>query len=242
METAQFALKTLETDDLYLIPDLIYRAHPTLELFLTDTAVRPFNDNCLLYQSQPQRPITYLIRRSSVNTILPALQEIYPDGVTKTAVSHPLTNETFFQTFTIPLQGGPITGETMAQFGETMQLRKTAVSQTNTELNITLDWLTITPPTADYTLFFHLYPAGEENTAPLAQLDVQPCLPTSQWQPGEILRQTYTMPLPPTLSADGYTIALGWYAQPSFERQPLTASNAPLDDNRHQLIQTEGGE
>ena len=242
METAQFALQKLETDDLYLVPDLIYRAHPTLELFLTDTAVRPFDDGCLLYQPQPQRPLTYLIRKPSVNAILPALQEIYPDGVTETAVSHPISGEQFFQTFTIPLQNRSMTGEVMAQFGQTMQLRKTAVSQTDTKLNITLDWLTITPPASDYTLFFHLYPAGEENTSPLTQLDVQPCLPTSQWQSGEILRQTYTMPLPSTMPADGYTIALGWYAQPSFERLPLTSSKSPLDNNRHQLIQTKGGE
>jgi hypothetical protein len=104
-------------------------------------------------------------------------------------------------------------------------------------ITIPLTWQAIGQPSADYTYFIHLYRAGAEEEPPVAQLDQQPCLPTSQWHEGEIVMETAVLSLPPDLPPDDYTLGLGWYSWPSFERLLLTTNNESLPDERVSLGQ-----
>lgn len=75
-------------------------------------------------------------------------------------------------------------GETAVfQFGDAIQLTMATSQLRDQAIFITTTWQAQQQPTADHTLFIHLYRQGEEDRQPVAQLDNQPCYATSQWQP-----------------------------------------------------------
>lgn len=236
-QAGHLALDRLAEGDVYLIPNQIDEAHPTLDLLLRDTAVRTFPADCLVYQAHPERPLSYLIHRPSAPDTLAALQAVYPTGDLAESIVNPRTGAADYKLWTIPAATDAISMPApAAQFGDAIQLIGTPViSVTETAVTVLLTWQATAVPLADYTLFLHLYAAGTEDSPPLAQLDVQPCLPTSQWHPGESVQAHYTLLLPPDLPPGKYTLGLGLYSWPSFVRLPLTHSNAPLTADRHQL-------
>jgi hypothetical protein len=82
--------------------------------------------------------------------------------------------------------------------------------------SLTLFWQATGPVAADYHLFLHLLDAGGEL---IAQEDGPPldgAYPTSSWPPGEVLADTYQLPLPEEGAA-----LLGLYTLPDVSR--LTA-------------------
>ena len=239
LEGAKVARHKLDEGTVYLIPDLPAQRSPVLQLLLNFTDVRPVSSSCLIFQPYPLEPVTYLVRTQRDAETLPQLQAFLPGGLVETAVTHPETGEVLFQTYTIYPQENVIAmPETaVAQFGKAIQLTYLDAHVTDGAIHITATWQAGQQPTADHTLFIHLYHEGQENAEPIAQLDVQPCYPTGKWQPGEALPETYTLPLPADLSPGTYTLAFGWYTWPSFARLPLVESDNPLPNQRHQLGQ-----
>lgn len=244
-QAGNLALDQLAEGTVYLVPNQVDEAHPTLDLLLHDTAVRSFPAGCLVYQTWTEPPLSYLIHDPSAPDTLAALQAVYPTGKLAEAIINPLTGTTDYKLWAVPVNAAAATPSLTptAQFGDAIQLLGTpviSVTETATlsgvevAVILPLTWQATAAPGADHTLFLHLYPVGAEDKAPVAQLDVQPCLPTGQWQPGEIILERYTLSLPPGLPAGDYTIGLGLYTSPSFERLPLLYSNRPLAENRHQ--------
>jgi hypothetical protein len=234
-QAANLAKARLETDVVYLVPDLVDEAHPTFDLVLGGSAVRSFPANCMVVQGGGERPLTYLIQPSSAPDTLSALQTIHPEGQVESSIINPLTGEKLFITYT---SQSPISNlqSPIAQFGDAIQLLgQPEIAVSESAIPISLTWQAVGQPAADYTYFIHLYRAGAEDEPPVAQLDQQPCLPTSQWHEGEIVMETAVFALLPDLPPGEYTLGLGWYSWPSFERLSLTASNDSLPDNRISL-------
>lgn len=237
------ALARLADGPVYLVPNQVDEAHPTLDLLLRGTAVRGFPSGCLVWDGSGERPSTYIIHMPSAPDTLAALQALYPTGQPADAIISPLTGQTVFQAYTASNPHFLIPGAPVAQFGAAIELvGSPVVSVGETAVTIPILWQAAARPAADHTLFIHLYRAGEEASPPLAQLDVQPCLPTGQWQPGERIQDRYTLALPPDLPPGDYSLALGWYTWPTFTRLPLAAGDAALSDDRLLLGQfTIGG-
>jgi hypothetical protein len=61
-------------------------------------------------------------------------------------------------------------------------------------------------------------------------------LPTSQWRPGELIQERYSLHLPRDLPSGNYTLALGWYTTPALERLSPD-SGAVLEGDRFLLAQ-----
>lgn len=124
------------------------------------------------------------------------------------------------------------TQPTDAVFGAAVVLRgyDWAVDEAATAVDLTLYWESLAPLTADYTLFVHLL---DEAGQIVAQADGPPLnglTPTSQWQPGDVLRQPVTVALPPDWTADAVAeVRLGWYLPESGER--LAAVGVDADAN-----------
>ena len=58
----------------------------------------------------------------------------------------------------------------------------------------------------------------DENGVLVAQLDRLPGgYPTSDWQPGELIRDQYAIPIPGTLPSGRYTLETGFYYLPTLE-------------------------
>ena len=67
----------------------------------------------------------------------------------------------------------------------------------------------------NYTAFVHLL---GENGDPIAQLDRPPDgYPTSDWRPGEVIIDQYTIQLPADLPTGTYNLQSGFYYLPTLE-------------------------
>ena len=92
-----------------------------------------------------------------------------------------------------------------------------------TKLSLTFLWQSDRRPARDYTLFVHLL---DDNGRVRAQYDGQPLggfYPTSQWDIGEQIRESISLPLADDLPAGHYTVRAGWY-RPDSGRRLLLAS------------------
>ena len=245
-QTAVFAQEQLTTDIVYLTPNQIDEAHPTFDLVLHNSAIRTFPTNCLVIPINTKQPITYIVKNSSAQETLSELQTIFSKGTITHQFISPITGEKLYTAFNTPQSTGS-NQQHLAQFGEAIELIDAPTLQQETTILITeghqtpisipLIWHSNNTSAQDHTYFIHLYQAGAEDEPPVAQLDQQPCLPTSQWHEGEIILDTAVFNLPPNLPAGNYTLGLGWYTWPSFERLSLNESENPLSDQRHLLGQ-----
>lgn len=233
-QAGQMALTKSAAETVLLVPDAIDESNPTLALLLMDSAVRTHPPApCLYYPAATDQPVTYLINQLADKQMEALLYQVFPQTAATAHIQHQPTGDVIYTALTVPPHQQPhgITLPMEASFAGALQLRGAQITQQPTALTVDLWWLATAVPTADHTLFLHLYPVGAETAVPSAQADVQPCWPTSRWQQGSWVHDVQTIPLPPNLPPGAYTLALGWYTYPTFERLPLTTA-APLPDNR----------
>ena len=162
----------------------------------------------------PDQPALYLIRPDSTVT-LAQLQAAFPAGVMG-------AERDGFVPFTVG--GGvarmPASLASPANFADQIHLRGWSQARQDGRLAVTLVWQAQAHPEKAYTAYVHaLDSAGQL----LAQQDRPPAgYPTSDWQPGEIVMDTFVIDLPPDAPA---TVALetGFYDLP-----PLTPLGSPV--------------
>jgi arabinofuranosyltransferase len=119
-----------------------------------------------------------------------------------------------------------------AAFGEAIQLLGydlTLPTEPAEPLSLTLYWQSLAPIGEGYDVFVHVI--GEDGTI-VAQADQQPVAglaPTHRWQPGDIIRDPYTLPLPADLPAGSYRLQIGLYLRDTGARLPTgTPDNTVL--------------
>ncbi len=97
-------------------------------------------------------------------------------------------------------------------------------------LDVTLYWKATEPLTEDYTVFVQIL---DESGVLVTQKDNQPVggtYPTSVWQVGAIIPDSYLVPLPAQMQAGGYRLIVGMYRYPSMERLQVLQENQPDKD------------
>jgi hypothetical protein len=105
-------------------------------------------------------------------------------------------------------------------------------------LRLTLYWRAEARLMADYTTFVHVRDATGQVTgqgeAIVAQMDRPPAdgaYPTSLWDPGEVIRDTILVPVPPHIPAGEYEIIVGLYNLATGQRLPvLNSQRQPAGD------------
>jgi hypothetical protein len=121
---------------------------------------------------------------------------------------------------------------TTVTLGDSIQLAGYDL-QTGSALNLTLYWRSQAPVEQDYDVFVHV---TNENGEIVAQADRQPLsglAATSIWQPGDIIADPLTIPLPPDLPAGRYEIRAGMFLRASGARLPI-----PGSENDAYLLET----
>ena len=98
-------------------------------------------------------------------------------------------------------------------------------------LNVTATWQSLQAIDNNYTLFIQVL---DENDQIVGQLDTWPLqgtLPTSSWEVGETLNDSYKIQLDSGLSAGNYRVIMGWYLLADLRRLPvLNAEGEPIRD------------
>jgi hypothetical protein len=93
-------------------------------------------------------------------------------------------------------------------------------------LQITLYWQSQKAVDQSYDVFLHIL---DENGAIVAQADQKPLgglVATDIWQPGDIIRDPLSIPLPPDLPSGSYDMRLGLYSPETGERLPVSGAEA----------------
>lgn len=120
--------------------------------------------------------------------------------------------------FTLPDTAQPLN----VNFSDTVRLAGYQLSGTTSapgqSLELTLYWQSIAPTELPLTVFVHLTDPDGMNQA---QRDAQPrqnTYPVPLWIPGEVVTDTYTLPLPPDAPAGQYALRVGLYLQSTGQR------------------------
>jgi 4-amino-4-deoxy-L-arabinose transferase-like glycosyltransferase len=121
-----------------------------------------------------------------------------------------------------------------ARLGENIRLRGYNLNTQQTEsghaLQITLYWQSTKSIPQDYTVFVQVL---DGSGVLITQKDNQPVegtYPTSVWQVGAIIPDTYLVPIPPQMQAGDYRLITGMYLYPSLERLPVVQNGQPRGD------------
>lgn len=102
------------------------------------------------------------------------------------------------------------------------------------QLHLTLFWQSEAQTEIDYTRFVHLRDPQDQTVAQSDGLPGGGSYLTSLWDPGEVISDTVTVPLPAELPAGEYTLAVGLYEAATGQRLPVPAS---AEDNSLRLTQ-----
>ncbi len=99
-------------------------------------------------------------------------------------------------------------------------------------LRLTLYWQALAEMEKRYTVFTHLLDA--ENRV-VAQMDGEPLggtHPTTEWQLGEIVRDSYGLLIAPDTPPGEYLLEVGMYYLPTLERLPVLDASGDVEDDR----------
>jgi hypothetical protein len=97
-------------------------------------------------------------------------------------------------------------------------------------LQLDVVWETLKPSDVPYKVFVHLLGAPRtDGSTVYAQHDREPCARlwhTTDWRPGELLFDTYTLRLPIELLPGNYALEIGWYTEATGARVPIGKTDA----------------
>ena len=99
-------------------------------------------------------------------------------------------------------------------------------------VNVVLYWKARRPLAKDYTLFAQLI---DQDGVQVSQNDHQPQqgrLPTSKWQPGEVVVDAFAIPPAADAGSGPYQLRIGWYDLATGERIGRTSGPPPLPDTQ----------
>ncbi|HEY89041.1 MAG TPA: hypothetical protein G4N98_04810 [Thermoflexia bacterium] len=101
---------------------------------------------------------------------------------------------------------------------------------------IALYWRARGAMPTDYKVFVHLL--GDDGEV-LAQDDAQPAhwtYPTTEWQPGEYIRDEHLLYLPPETPRGDWRLTVGVYAAETGERLPVRGADGVLSPERREML------
>jgi 4-amino-4-deoxy-L-arabinose transferase-like glycosyltransferase len=172
----------------------------------------------------PGRGALYLVRPSAPVS-LHNLQNLFPNSVLGEPGDGYIP---FYVPANTPRQMAE--HESHHTFGDQIRLVGWTVTEQEGSTAVTLIWESLTKIEQDYTVFVHLMgPTGR----PIAQLDRQPGgHPTSSWQPGEWVLDTFIVPRPSEQNAAEWHIETGFYYLPTLERLGEPAILSPATSHQ----------
>jgi hypothetical protein len=100
-----------------------------------------------------------------------------------------------------------------------------------TVLPIDLYWEVLQKPSENYTVFVHVYDEANHLVAQYDRPAGGETLPTSSWQAGQLLRDTYPLTIPETVPAGRYHVRIGMYTWPSLMRVPIARDQIVVGDS-----------
>jgi hypothetical protein len=217
LQLGRYAATLPEESTVYLTPNQEYMATIYYGLGGDKEKLRSFHSpqESLTPIGKPGQPAIYLIRPHAA-TVLDRLVKRFPEGVVdKSAPS-------FYAFWLTKSTEIPQSEEVdRLSWGGAIVLRESSAEIAGGQLLAHLTWQAIVDMSRDYTVYVHLLSG---NGSLISQKDRPPDgYPTADWQPGEMVADTFQVPLPDNLEPGTYFIQSGFYYLPTLERlgEPL---------------------
>jgi hypothetical protein len=215
----QYAAAQPAAADLYLTPTQEEMA--TIYFALADPErLHSYNGAAgLIPAGEAGKPAVYLARPEAERA-LAALAAYFPAGEIRAEREQ-------FIAFHVPSQAPRllVEAETTVSFADAITLRGWSLTQEENRLHITLAWQGERELDLAYTAYIHLLDEAGEL---VAQRDRPPAgYPTFDWRPGELVLDSYSIPVSPDLPPGPYTIGTGFYYLPTRQNLGETAVLTP---------------
>jgi 4-amino-4-deoxy-L-arabinose transferase-like glycosyltransferase len=124
--------------------------------------------------------------------------------------------------WTMPTTSHPLSvtlGSQVALVGYDVKSQLSNLKSQTVEL--TLHWQALEEMSESYTVFVHMVDASGAIRAQQDNAPVNGTYPTTLWQPGEFVSDTYTLALPPDLPQGDYVLEVGLYLAETGTRLPV---------------------
>ena len=127
--------------------------------------------------------------------------------------------------------------EPVGRFEDGIALQRLELTRMGDALDVALDWRAEARPTADYTVFVHLYdPAGDL----VGQHDAPPAPPTWAWEAGDAVHEHHRIRLPSGGLPEGATLKVGLYLPSTGQRLRLQAGGDGVSVASTPLLAADG--
>lgn len=107
------------------------------------------------------------------------------------------------------------------EFDDTIRLLGYDLREPGEAFDLTLYWQSMTRTPVSYKVFVHLLDAGEQIRGQQDSLPVSGDWPTTCWFAGEVIVDSYAIPVAPDAPPGDYTLAVGLYQEAAMERLPV---------------------
>lgn len=149
----------------------------------------------------------------------------------------PTHNQIIVEPWPLVTQLPPLPEPTQAQFGSDIELYGYELAQQPTQLNLTLYWRALNVPAVNYKVFVHVLDPAGNTVAQADQIPVNWLRPTTGWRVGELLTDSYQLPLPAGLPNGPYQLFVGLYNEEDGVRPEVLLNATPQPNNQLLLRQ-----
>jgi hypothetical protein len=126
-----------------------------------------------------------------------------------------------------------------ANFADKVELTSALINPSRVALGesfrVTLNFKVLAAIDRDYMIFVHV--EDVDGRVDRLNVDHAPRLkPTSTWQPGEVVRDEFEVPVPPSMNVRGLNLVLGLWDPRSDQRMTIKNKEAVRNDGRDRLF------
>ena len=229
-QIAQY-VKTLPPDqDILVTPD--FSRHPTLAFAWREgPSVRFFDGRKAVLAPVSGRDANYVVVEHEDFRTESLLRELYPD-VTEIRTFYDRQGEVYARVFHVPAVSSLRRSPQMAGVGSWPGIQllgydlDRSIYHSGQAVYLQLWWRVTAPVESDWTVFTHLLgPAKADGDVLWAGKDARPgqgSVPTTTWQPGDVILDEYPLSLSDDAPAGEYTIEVGLYDLAAGGRRAVT--------------------
>ncbi len=240
-EIGEYIADLPEDETIYLSPTWI--DHASLKLHANNReGIHAYNGrHCFVYPQETSNKTHFIIVPEDEANSMPLLQSYWPDGEI-THEGYLNKAEPYYLAYVIPPQSiaqfqpqHPL----YANWNNEIALLGYDISgdsfQAGDTITINLYMQALTDMSMNYTAYLHLLgtPHPETGNTLWGQVDREPCFqsyPTSWWQEGEIMRDTFNLKIADDAISGDYILAMGFYHWPELTQlQVLEETDAVVD-------------
>ena len=228
-EIGQYVATLPETETVYLSPTWL--EHSTLQLHANNRAdIHAYNGrHCFVSPPVTATHTTYIIVPADEGSSLPLLARYFPQGVS-TARGYLSDGQPYFVSYEIAAESTaqsqpdfPVTAnwdERIVLYGYDLPTQTFAAGET---VNINLYFGALFDMGINYTVFLHLREMNSQSADVYlgGQVDREPCFQsyaTSSWRVGEVIRDSFQVPIDPAAPPGDYELMVGFYKWPELTR------------------------